>query len=162
MTFPALQTIQIGAYANDGTGDDLRTAFQKVNANFTSLFSDLGVAGAANLGNGESVFAQKNTTTNNLEFKSLVAGSGVTLASDATTVTINAGITRIEQDTLPKLGGDLNLNGHNIIGNGDIRTTVFGHNVDDMYNAIQVLSGGDLDFGPILGSSASTFDFGVF
>jgi hypothetical protein len=161
MTFPTLKTIEIGAYANDGTGDDLRTAFKKVNENFASLFTDLGVVSAISVGNGESVFAQKNTTTNNLEFKSLVAGSGVTLASDATTVTINAGLTRIEQDTLPTLGGDLNLNGHIITG-GDVQTTVFGRNVEDMYQTIQVLAGNDLDFGPILGSSATTFDFGVF
>ncbi len=35
----ALQTINLGTYANDGTGDDLRTAFQKVNANLVELFS---------------------------------------------------------------------------------------------------------------------------
>ncbi len=35
----ALQTINLGTYANDGTGDDLRTAFQKVNANLVELYS---------------------------------------------------------------------------------------------------------------------------
>jgi len=35
----ALQTINLGTYANDGTGDDLRTAFQKVNANLIELYS---------------------------------------------------------------------------------------------------------------------------
>jgi hypothetical protein len=33
----ALQTINIGASANDGTGDPLRTAFEKVNENFEAL-----------------------------------------------------------------------------------------------------------------------------
>jgi hypothetical protein len=37
----ALQTINLGTYANDGTGDDLRTAFNKVNANLTELYSAL-------------------------------------------------------------------------------------------------------------------------
>lgn len=32
-----LQQINLGGYANDGTGDDLRTAFAKVIANFTTL-----------------------------------------------------------------------------------------------------------------------------
>jgi len=32
------QTINIGTTANDGTGDDLRTAMQKVNLNFTELY----------------------------------------------------------------------------------------------------------------------------
>lgn len=35
----ALQTINLGTYANDGTGDDLRTAFNKVNANLIELFN---------------------------------------------------------------------------------------------------------------------------
>ena len=33
------QTITIGAVPNDGTGDPLRTAFTKVNANFTELYA---------------------------------------------------------------------------------------------------------------------------
>ena len=33
----AVQTINIGTLANDGTGDDLREAFIKVNQNFESL-----------------------------------------------------------------------------------------------------------------------------
>lgn len=36
----AQQTINIGTTANDGTGDPLRTAFDKVNDNFTELYSD--------------------------------------------------------------------------------------------------------------------------
>ena len=32
-----IQTINIGNLVNDGTGDDLRTAFEKVNSNFTNL-----------------------------------------------------------------------------------------------------------------------------
>lgn len=38
------QTIGVGAVANDGTGDPLRTAFGKVNSNFSELY-----AGAAGL-----------------------------------------------------------------------------------------------------------------
>lgn len=41
----AIQTINLGTYANDGTGDDLRTAFEKVNSNFTEL-------GASDVRNG--------------------------------------------------------------------------------------------------------------
>ena len=36
----AKQTINIGTTANDGTGDPLRTAFDKVNSNFTELYND--------------------------------------------------------------------------------------------------------------------------
>ena len=34
----AKQVINVGAAANDGTGDPLRTAMQKVNLNFTELY----------------------------------------------------------------------------------------------------------------------------
>jgi hypothetical protein len=36
----AKQTIGIGSAANDGTGDPLRTAFDKINDNFTELYND--------------------------------------------------------------------------------------------------------------------------
>jgi len=36
----AQQTINIGTTANDGTGDPLRTAFDKINDNFTELYND--------------------------------------------------------------------------------------------------------------------------
>jgi len=35
----AQTTINVGSNANDGTGDDLRTAFIAVNANFTELYA---------------------------------------------------------------------------------------------------------------------------
>lgn len=45
----SIQTINIGQYANDGSGDDLRSAFTKVNANFALLGTDIPVAEAINL-----------------------------------------------------------------------------------------------------------------
>ena len=44
------QTINVGTAANDRTGDTLRLAFQKVNANFTELYS--GGASESQLTNG--------------------------------------------------------------------------------------------------------------
>jgi len=38
----AQQTINIGTVANDGTGDPLRTAFDKSNDNFTDLYNGAG------------------------------------------------------------------------------------------------------------------------
>jgi hypothetical protein len=35
----AQQVINVGASANDGTGDQNRTAFQKINANFSEVYS---------------------------------------------------------------------------------------------------------------------------
>jgi len=38
----ALQLINIGSIADDGTGDDLRTAFQKINSNLSEIYSTAG------------------------------------------------------------------------------------------------------------------------
>jgi hypothetical protein len=52
----AKQTINIGTTANDGTGDPLRTAFDKVNDNFTELYNDdAGDVNSVNAGTGISV-----------------------------------------------------------------------------------------------------------
>ncbi len=117
-----IQTINIGNYANDGLGDDLRTAFEKVNANF-DLLNTTDTTAAANLGTGTGVFAQKSGTS--LQFKSLVGGSNITLSSNGTSVTIN-GSGNLSSETSPSLGGNLNMNGNNIIGGGNIEATIYG------------------------------------
>lgn len=91
----ALQTINLGNVANDGTGDDLREAFEKVIFNFAELDARTPEATTAvNLGAGEGVFANRNNAE--LQFKSLVGGANATLSSDADTITIdvNAGVTQ--------------------------------------------------------------------
>jgi inhibitor of KinA sporulation pathway (predicted exonuclease) len=45
----AKQIINIGATANDKSGDPLRTAFNKVNQNFTELYTLLGVTSLTEL-----------------------------------------------------------------------------------------------------------------
>ena len=117
-----IQTINIGNYANDGLGDDLRTAFEKVNANF-NLLNTTDTTAAANVGTGSGVFAQKSGTT--LQFKSLKGGSNITLSSDGTSITIN-GSGNLSSETSPSLGGNLNMNGNNIIGGGNIEATIYG------------------------------------
>lgn len=86
----AIQTINIGNIVNDGLGDDLRTAFQKVNANFTELNSTLTVTGSSLGILGEEVFKQKNG--NNFEFKKLVGASPIILTSDAESIVISSTI----------------------------------------------------------------------
>lgn len=52
----AQQTINIGTVANDGTGDPLRSAFDKVNDNFNELYTDdAGDVNSVNAGTGISV-----------------------------------------------------------------------------------------------------------
>jgi hypothetical protein len=82
-----IQTINIGNVVNDGLGDDLRTAFQKVNANFTDLSAQLSIT-ATNVGAvGVGVFKEKVGA--DLRFKKLVSGTKMLLSENADTVTVN-------------------------------------------------------------------------
>jgi len=85
----AIQIINIGTNPNDGTGDDLRTAFDKVNDNFTELLAVGGETNTgSNLGIGEGIFKQK--TAQNLEFKSLRNSDGtIAISSDGNSVYLN-------------------------------------------------------------------------
>jgi hypothetical protein len=161
----AIREINIGFIANDGTGDDIRTAFAKINENFTFIDQNLGLDNTAlNVGQtGEGIFKQK--VEGELQFKKLEAGNGISLTgnentivleatsagsltiSDGTTtdavqvgadtltfvggtnittsvtdnaVTINSSAASISQDPNPQLGADLDLNGNNIVGSGNI------------------------------------------
>jgi len=119
-----IQRIEIGGYANDGTGDDLRTAFNKVNANFTLLDSDAQINDGVNLGTGVAVLKGKTSTI--LQFKSLTStDTSVTLTATDNTVNLKAN-TRLIEDITPALGGNLNLNNRNIIGAGDVKASVYG------------------------------------
>jgi hypothetical protein len=166
MPFAPLQTINIGGYANDGTGDDLRTAFQKVNSNFATLNSELGITTAENVGSGVGIFAQKDDTT--LQFKSLKGTSGVTVTYDATSVTIGA-LANIQGDNNPTLGGNLNLNGYSITGNGsiiigvgDIQSTVWGIDIRQLQATLDQATSGNLDFGSFNAPAVFNYDFGSF
>ena len=82
-----IQTINIGNQVNDGLGDDLRTAFQKVNANFTDLSAQLTIT-ATNVGTvGVGVFKEKVGA--DLQFKKLVSGTKMLLNENTDTVTVN-------------------------------------------------------------------------
>jgi len=86
----AVELINIGNVANDGTGDDLREAFIKINQNFEEIdLRDDEKTTAANIGAvGEGLFAKKQGYE--LQFKKLVAGTDITLNSTNDQVTVNA------------------------------------------------------------------------
>jgi len=86
----AVQLINIGNVANDGTGDDLREAMIKINTNFEELdLRDDEQTSASNLGDtGEGLFLRRNVY--DLEFKKISAGANVTLTADDNKIVIAA------------------------------------------------------------------------
>jgi len=115
--------LNLGTYPNDGQGDDLRTAFQKTIDNFNYLdlvkIEDGGNLGTSQL-DTHGIYAGKEDTT--LLFKSIKQGDNVTITSDGNVITIRPkdSINSVEEDTTPRLGGDLDINGNNIVGEGNI------------------------------------------
>ena len=83
-----IQTINIGNRVNDGLGDDLRTAFEKVNANFTELGAQLSVTGR-NLGEaGAGVY--KDNDGGVLQFRNLASGTKIQLEELDNSIIINS------------------------------------------------------------------------
>jgi hypothetical protein len=164
----AQQTINLGIYPNDGTGDDLRTAFTKVTANFTDLYTQLSALNGQNIGtslqqsNGGIFSADVNGVMN---FKSITGSNGITVTSTATTVNIQAPnqVTSLLTDTAPTLGGNLNLNGHTVTGAGDVETTVWGLDLRSINNQVRALLSGSIsDFGTYSNPLGNPFDLGTF
>ena len=82
-----LQTINVGNLVNDGLGDDLRTAFLKVNANFAELNAGLTIT-ASNVGNAAGIFKAK--VNNDLQFKTLVSGDKILIQESENFLTVNS------------------------------------------------------------------------
>jgi hypothetical protein len=82
-----IQTINIGNVVNDGLGDDLRTAFQKVNANFSELSSQLTVTVGTAATSGVNIFKEKVGAQ--LVFKGLVSGTKIRLDDTGDNIIVN-------------------------------------------------------------------------
>jgi hypothetical protein len=171
-----IQSINLGSYANDGTGDDLRTAFQKVNANFALLNTEINIGNATNVGTGTGLFAQKNSL--NLEFKTLTSlDDTVSITHTATTVNLESNA-KLESDPAPVLGNELDLNGFNIIDSSEgftssVNVPIFGISVPMMNSLLELLflsNSISIDMGGIRddqqtgwnGTSGATLDLGYF
>ena len=148
----AIQSINIGNIANDGTGDDLRDAFIKVNNNFSDLDTRLSSASdtdAANIGSGTGIFYDR--VANNLQFKSLV-GSGINITNSATEITLTSNA--ISQLTMVSDSGSIVLtktaNSLNLYGGTNVNTRVSGTQIFidvDSSNLVQS------DLNPTLGGN---------
>ena len=78
----AKQSINVGATANDKKGDSLRAAFQKVNNNFTELYTALGLADDTTLSLGAFEFVGSVISTT--DSTPIVIDQATTVTSDLT------------------------------------------------------------------------------
>lgn len=124
----ALQNINIGNIANDGTGDSLRIAFDKVNKNFLDIEARSTVQNTVeNLGSGAGVFYNKEN--NVLYFKSLVGGDNINITQSTTEITINS----TENFTIQSDNNAVNISGtgkfFGVKGSSNINTTLSGQDL---------------------------------
>lgn len=170
----AIQNINIGNLVNDGLGDDLRTAFQKVNANFADLSASLTVT-ASNLSTtGEGIFKEKVGA--DLQFKSLLAGTKMSLTGTADAIVINGtaqdAFTSITTEAGVIVADELSETNNITIQGGDnvrvTKTSARVITVDTVLPLEQILK--IYDFGPITGLfdnpvqfslSSTNIDFGT-
>jgi len=150
----AVQLINIGNVANDGTGDDLREAFIKVNQNFEELdLRDDEQTTASNLGDiGEGLFVRRNVY--DLEFKKISAGENITLTADDNKIVIVAD-SGVSDLTITADTGSVVLDNSaalTIAGGADISTSLVAGTLTVNYTGITNLAsdpapqlGADLD-----------------
>jgi hypothetical protein len=165
-----LQTINIGNLVNDGLGDDLRTAFQKVNANFTDLNAELAVIGVNTGTTGVGVYKEK--VGGELRFKKLVSGTKMLLDERDDNIVVNStapdAFERI--DTNAGTVSATSFTNITLQGGDDIDVTALGGiiSVNNVIPVTHILT--YYDFGPITGAyensmqvamQASNIDFGT-
>lgn len=155
----AIQLINIGQIANDGTGDDLREAFIKVNQNFEELdLRDDEQTTASNLGIiGEGIFAQK--LNYDLQFKKIIPGQNITLTSTDTGITVDAD-SGIKQIIFSSDSGSLIVNSNqlfNINGGTGISTSLVGNTLTINNTASEIVT----DTTPQLGGTLDAQGFGI-
>lgn len=147
----ALQSINVGNIVNDGTGDDLRTAFIKINNNFDELDLRGGQANTiSNLGTGVGVYKEKIGV--DLKLKSLVAGPGITLTNNPNDITItnNRNMILTVNASTGTLTAASPTQALNIVGTDGITTSISG-------NTLTITGSGDYslltDNNPKLGAN---------
>ena len=174
-----IQTINIGNVVNDGLGDDLRTAFEKVNANFTDLSAQLTITATNVNDTGVGVFKEKVGTE--LRFKKLVSGTKMLVTDTDTSIVLNNtapdAFIRIETDAgvmLASTHQEITMAGAAAPGSTtsvkDIEVNAFGSTISikTIIPVTDILT--SYDFGAITGSfnnsmqalfAASNIDFGT-
>lgn len=127
----AQQNINIGSNANDGTGDDLRTAMQKINTNFTELYAETSVDSGITI-SGNTI--SSNRSDDDIVFEPSGVGAvrfpAVTINDNAITGTrSNEDLTIAASGTGNLILGSLRVNGTTISSDDSSKITI-SENVD--------------------------------
>lgn len=119
-TASLIQTINLGAQSNDGTGDAIRDAFSKVNQNFSTIAGVLGVGSGlyfTKLIDTPHILSPNKVMTTDASGLTLtqvslvgLGGIKVTLDQTAKTLTVNSTITNLVKDPQPILAANLSAN----------------------------------------------------
>lgn len=103
----AKQTIGIGSAANDGTGDPLRTAFDKINDNFSEIYTELGGSSLSSLSlSGNALISDVTNSDINITpngtgvviINSNLEVKGTTTEINATTLEIGDNLIELNKD----------------------------------------------------------------
>lgn len=110
-------TVNIGQSANDRTGDNLRTAFNKINTNFTEVYNDI-------------------VSLNTLVSANITGGSGNSLNSDIvgddSTIIVNTSTNTVTATLIGSLVGD-------------VKGSVFADDSTKLVDAVEGLIVGDVE-----------------
>ena len=157
----AIELVNIGKIANDGTGDDLREAFIKVNRSLEDL--DLRIddkTEGENVGTGTGVFYRRDGY--DLQFKSLKSTNGsISFTDDTTSINVEIAANAVDTPIVTDsgsftLGRTTTLN---IRGTGAVTTEADAEN-----NTVTINGGSNLvsDPAPALGAPLNAGNFNIF
>lgn len=154
----AIQYVNVGQIENDGTGDDLREAFVKVNENFSELSTLVTESTTVtNIGNGVGIYANANDY--NLQFKTLVEGNAVSIVPSATEIVIS--VDQIVNNlTLSGNTGQKVISGVDsleVIGESSLSTEIV-NNILTIKSTFNNLSE---DTAPVLGANLNAANFSI-
>jgi len=157
----AKQTINIGTNQDDGTGDLLRVAFQKINSNFSELYNEVGGDSLSNLRFSGSTITTDTTNSNlilNPNGTGQVRVEGDSLFVGDATITGDATIqTDLAVTSNTTLGGTLTVTGATTLGALTISSVSAGSGT---YTGNLTVQGntdlqGDLDIGDTSGDTVT-------
>jgi hypothetical protein len=125
----ARKDVNIGLTGNDGTGDSIRDAFQKVNSNFQELFASQGLEAGLTFDNLVDVIKPLRPSTvlgldslgKTIVSRDLIGAAGVSIdvTSDPSQIIFSIADVQIRQDPNPTLSNNLDGSGFKLSSLGD-------------------------------------------